>query len=147
MRLFLDANILFSASWKDDSPAALLFQLAVAGFCRLSTSRLALEEARRNIGRKRSERLVKLEALMTRVTVDREPAAEHLTAAAGYGLPDKDLPILAAALAQSADLLVTGDRRDFGHLYGRRIGSLEVIGLADAVERVLESARLESDPD
>lgn len=147
MRLFLDANILFSASWKDDSPAALLFQLAAAGFCRLSTSRLALEEARRNINHKRPERLAELEALMRQVIVDREPAVEHLAAAAGYGLPDKDLPILAAALAQSADLLVTGDRRDFGHLYGRRIGNLEIIGLADAVERVLESARLESDPD
>jgi len=51
--------------------------------------------------------------------------------------PDKDIPILAAAIAQSADLLVTGDRRDFGHLYGTSPGEVEVIGLSGAIERVL----------
>jgi len=56
MRVFLDANTLFSAAWKDGAGAALLFDLAEAGFCELTTSRLAVEEARRNIARKRPER-------------------------------------------------------------------------------------------
>jgi len=53
MRVFLDANILFSAAWKDDADAALLFELAEAGYCQLTTSRLAVEEASRNIAAKR----------------------------------------------------------------------------------------------
>ena len=52
-------------------------------------------------------------------------------------LPDKDLPILAAAIAARASALVTGDRRDFGHLYGTTIEGVEVLTPAEAVSRAL----------
>ncbi|TVP80432.1 putative toxin-antitoxin system toxin component, PIN family [Thioalkalivibrio sp.] len=139
MRLFLDANILFSAAWKEGSDALLLFELAQAGHCKLTTSGLALEEARRNIARKRPERQFALERLVKLMSLGREPAQEHLAIARTHGLPDKDIPVLAAAIAQRADLLVTGDRRDFGHLYGSNPGEVEVIGLAGAIERVLDT--------
>ncbi|NEX19717.1 hypothetical protein G3480_05205 [Thiorhodococcus mannitoliphagus] len=45
LRLFLDANILFSAAYRDTSPALLLFELASAGRCRLVTSTFAWGEA------------------------------------------------------------------------------------------------------
>jgi len=137
MRVFLDANILFSAAWKEGADAALLFELAAAGFCKLTTSRLAVEEARRNIARKRPERLPPLERFAGLALIGREPGDSHLALARGNGLPDKDIPILAAAIAQGADLLVTGDRRDFGHLYGSRSVEVEVIDLSGAIERLL----------
>jgi len=137
VRLFLDANILFSAAWKHGADAALLFDLAESLDCPLCTSRLALEEARRNITRKRPERGPELEHLAGRVSIGREPSASHLADANKHGLPDKDIPILAAAIAQRADLLVTGDRRDFGHLYGTHPGGVAVIGLGRALERLL----------
>jgi hypothetical protein len=34
--------------------------------------------------------------------------------------------------------LVTGDRTHFGHLYGKAIGSLRVLMLAETLERLLE---------
>ncbi|EXJ16197.1 hypothetical protein D779_0502 [Imhoffiella purpurea] len=43
--MFLDANILFSAAYRDGSPALLLFELASAGRCRLVTSAFAWDEA------------------------------------------------------------------------------------------------------
>ena len=141
MRLFLDANILFSAAWKEDASARLLFELDAAGLCRLTTSRLAVEEARQNILRKRPERQDFLETLIARVNVGPDPAAEHLQQASRHGLPDKDIPILAAAIAQRADRLVTGDRRDFGHLYGQRIEGLAIVGLNAAIEQVLAKGR------
>jgi predicted nucleic acid-binding protein len=137
VRIFLDANILFSAAWKPGADAALLFDLAKSLDCHLSTSLLALEEARRNIARKRPEREPELEHLAGRVSIGREPSASHLADADKHGLPDKDVPILAAAIAQRADLLVTGDRRDFGHLYGARPGGVVIIDLARALERLL----------
>ena len=137
MRVFLDANILFSAAWKDESAAALLFELGGAGFCHLTTSRLALEEAAQNIARKHAGRLPALRQYAGLVEIGREPKRTHLAAAAAFGLPDKDIPILAAAIAQGAELLVTGDRRDFGHLYGQRPGGVEVIGLNGAIERII----------
>jgi len=47
------------------------------------------------------------------------------------------MPILAAAMTQRADLLVTGDRRDFGHLYGSSPGEVQVINLVWAIKRLL----------
>jgi uncharacterized protein len=135
--LFLDANILFSAAWKDDAAALLLFELAAGGFCTLVTSRLAREEASSNLTIKRPERLVVLKKLMASLDLATEPGERYLEKASRHGLPDKDIPILAAALSSSASLLVTGDRRDFGHLYGNRIEGVEVVGLGTAIERVI----------
>lgn len=140
MRVFLDANILFSAAWTDGAGAALLFDLAEAGFCELTTSRLAVEEARRNIARKRPVRQPALERLTGQTRIGKEPGESHLAVAKGHGLPDKDSPILAAAIAQGAALLVTGDRRDFGHLYGSSPGEVQVINLSGAIERLLAAS-------
>lgn len=137
MRIFLDANILFSAAWKDDADAALLFELGEAGYCELSTSRLAAEEARRNIALKRPDKSARLERLLASIPVGMEPGQAELAAAGQHGLPDKDIPILAAAIAQHSDWLVTGDRRDFGHLYGGSPGGVKVVNLPDAIEGVL----------
>jgi len=137
VRVFLDASILFSAAWKADADAAWLFELAEAGYCQLTTSRLALEEARRNIAGKRPKRASVLERLIRLSLVGNEPRPFHLTAARECGLPDKNIPILAAAISQRVDLLVTGDRRDFGHLYGSTPGGVEIIDLAGAIVRML----------
>lgn len=61
------------------------------------------------------------------------PSASAIADAATQGLPDKDAPILAAAVAAQADILVTGDRTHFGHLYGKVIGGLRVLTLRDAL--------------
>lgn len=138
MRLFLDANILFSAAWREDAAARLLWDLSRAGHCELLSSLLAVEEARRNIAHKRPGQNATLESLVAEVTLGLEPTGQHLKAANDHGLPSKDIPILAAALAQQAEILVTGDRRDFGHLYHRSVSGLSILPLADAVEYVLE---------
>jgi predicted nucleic acid-binding protein len=41
--------------------------------------------------------------------------------------PDKDAPILAAAIAAGATHLITGDRRHFGPFFGERIGGVLVL--------------------
>jgi hypothetical protein len=51
-------------------------------------------------------------------------------------MPAKDVPILAAAAA-GADLLITGDRRHFGHLFGRTLEGVTVLGLAEALRQLL----------
>jgi predicted nucleic acid-binding protein len=59
--------------------------------------------------------------------------------ARGLELPENDAPILAAAAAAGADLLVTGDRRHFGHLYGTVVGRVLVVTLVEALETLVES--------
>ena len=43
MRLFLDANILFGAAYRDGNPVELLFALERTGRCRLLSSAFAVE--------------------------------------------------------------------------------------------------------
>ncbi|QKK01227.1 MAG: PIN domain-containing protein [Pseudomonadota bacterium] len=138
MRLFLDANILFSAAWSEGAAARLLWNFSRAGRCRMLSSQLAVEEARRNIVLKRPHRLATFERLVAGTVIGREPNEEHLELAGEQRLPSKDIPILAAALAQRAEILVTGDRRDFGHLYHRSISGLTILPLADTVEHLLD---------
>jgi len=53
--------------------------------------------------------------------------------------PIKDVPILAAAIAAGTLMLVIGDRRDFWHLYGKRVEGMIVVTPAEAVSRILSS--------
>jgi predicted nucleic acid-binding protein len=139
LRLFLDANILFSAAYRDASPALLLFELASAGRCRLLTSAFAWDEAQRNIRLKSPQRSQTLDALRERLEYAPVPDAQAILDAAEQGLPDKDAPILAAARVAKADILVTGDRTHFGHLYGKTIGSLWVLTLSETLTRLLDA--------
>ena len=48
----------------------------------------------------------------------------------------KDAPVLAAALQGKVDIFVTGDRRDFGYLFGRVLQGVKILTPADALEAV-----------
>lgn len=115
-RLFLDANVLFSAAYWRDSGLLRLWRLPR---CSLLTSSYAAEEARRNLAG--SNQRARLGKLLESVTIVGE--AESL-GVANVGLPAKDQPILAAATRAKATHLLTGDARHFGPLYGRTIGGV-----------------------
>ena len=140
MRVFLDANILFSAAYRDGSELLVFFDLAHAGVVRLVSSAFAIEEGRRNIAWKRPDRSAAYERLVADLDPCPAPSNEHLAIARQAGLPPKDVPILAAALAARADLLVTGDRTHFGHLFGRSLGHLVVHRPTDALSAILRHA-------
>lgn len=137
MKLFLDANVLFTAAYSHEGRARALFDLADTGFCSLCTSAFALEEARRNLTLKAPAKLTGLERIIPSLTIVPEPSPDKVTWAQSLPLPMKDAPIMAAAVAYAADILVTGDRRDFGHLYGKSVGKVRVLSPREALEKVL----------
>lgn len=141
MRVFLDANILFSAAHHTESPLHGFFRLAEAGVCELVASPFALDEARRNIARKHPAKTADLEQLIVRIAICREATSDEVRWARSTGLPDKDVPILAAAVQAKADILVTGDRADFGSLYGHNLRGLEILPPRTALERMLTTER------
>jgi predicted nucleic acid-binding protein len=111
-RLFLDANVLFTAAHNPNGKAALICDLGRAGLWQLVTSLYALEEARRNLARKYPDRLGRLEAMADSLRLAPDSVGEPCPPP----LPDKDCPIYQAARACHANVLLTGDIRHFGFL-------------------------------
>ena len=136
MRLFLDANVIFSAALTPAGRARALFELAALGELSLLASPHAVQEAERNIRLKHADRLGELRSLMRQLVVTSE-ATPLLVRWADLQLPPGDAPILAAAVHANADMLVTGDRSHFGHLFGKTARGVEVVSLADALGRLL----------
>jgi predicted nucleic acid-binding protein len=127
-RVFLDANVLFSAAYQRVAGLHRLWKLSEL---LLLTSPYALEEARRNLGeteqRERLARLVK--------TVEITPEALGGSLPPGVELPEKDAPILLAAIESRATHLLTGDVRDFGGLFGKRLGGVLVLTPGEHLRR------------
>jgi predicted nucleic acid-binding protein len=138
MRLFLDANVLFTAAHNPDGRSAALVELARRSACTLITSPHALEEATRNLQLKYPEAAAALDGLLETVTVEKEAPAPLVNWALEERLPLKDAPILAAAVAGRAELLVTGDRTHFGALFGRTLRGVEIVTAAEALARLLD---------
>jgi predicted nucleic acid-binding protein len=138
MRVFLDANVLFSAAYREAGSMRAFFALADAGACALLSSAYAVDEARRNIAAKHPARTADLESLVTEIELVRDPAAATIAWAVAQRLPMKDAPILAAAVDGRCNILVTGDRTHFGELFGRRFRGTVVMLPVDAIGLLVE---------
>lgn len=115
MRLFLDANVLFTAMHNPTGKAALVIELGDLGHWELYSSLYALEEARRNLERKFPQSLDTLHARLCGVRfVERQADCECPSE-----LRQKDRPIFQAARSCRATHLLTGDMKDFGSLMNR----------------------------
>jgi predicted nucleic acid-binding protein len=118
-RVFLDANVLFSASYREQNGLLRLWQLTDV---ELLTSLYALDEAQRNVlNDAQSERLNRLNVTIVM------PIWVHDSLPPGIIIDDKDLPIVLDAVNSQATHLLTGDKRHFGALYGRRVGGVLVV--------------------
>ncbi len=137
MRVFVDANVISAAAHWPQGRARALFRLAAAGRCRLITSEHTILEARRNLNLKSPQGAAALGALLESVEKVAEAGPRTVESAAGHRLQDSDAPILAAAVAAGADLLATGDRTHFGHLFGSEIGGVRVVSPGEALDRIV----------
>ena len=112
-RLFLDANVLFSAAYRADAGVQRLWALPYAT---LVTSEYAVSEARRNLAT--PEQLSRLDRLLEPIEVGPARTLDP-TLRRGIELREKDWPILGGAVAAGATHLITGDLRDFGPFLGQ----------------------------
>ena len=131
MRVFLDANILFSAAQPKSRLRALVEIVGRHGEC--ITIAYAVEEARRNLALKQPSLVPHLETLVRRM--EQVPC---LVTDLPVKLPTKDVPILGGAIAGAATHLLTGDQQDFGDYFGRTIRGVKVVPprmLADELVR------------
>lgn len=118
-RLFLDANILVSAAWKDTSKVRRLWGISNV---ELVTSNFVLEECRRNLPLPEQHRsLAQLLGNVRVIVFLSVPALEN-----SPPLPEKDKHVFAAAVLARATFLVTGDRTHFGEWFGSSIMGIRI---------------------
>lgn len=129
-RLFLDANILFSAAYRPEAGLLWLWKLRAAVLC---SSRYAFEEAKVNLTEGPQKRRL---ARLARSVQWFDATPRQLPGS--ISLPEKDRPILLAAIEARATHLVTGDVRHLGSYFDKRIEGILVVTPA----RYLEIRRL-----
>jgi uncharacterized protein len=121
-RLFLDANVLFSAAYREDAGLARFWKLNVE----LLSSAYAVEEARVNLydDAQRS----RLAGLIRGIEVISNTSSGPLPG--GVDLPEKDWPILLSAIQGRATHLITGDKADFGRYFGSTVAGIIILSPA-----------------
>jgi len=120
VRVYLDSNVLFSASYKPGSEFLNFWNLR---HVTPVTSQYAVGEISRNIRtlahRERFETLLSRTQFVSDANLRYVPASIQLA--------PKDQPILAAAIFASIDYLVTGDANHFGLLYNTTVSHVRVL--------------------
>lgn len=120
-RVFLDANVLFSAGYNPSAGIGELWRLKTV---ELLTSRYAAAEAYRNMAEKYPDRLMQLDQVIAACGLVPEAPLQQLPTE--VVLPEDDRPILQAALAANSDVLLSGDNH-FRPYLGRAFGSLRIM--------------------
>ena len=136
MRVFLDANILFSAAKSDGAVRALLRLLVERGH-ECWADAYVVAEARRNLLAKGPAAVGVLDALLAHLRLASAAAATAAPADHLAWLPEKDRPVLAAAIRLRCDALVTGGRTHFGAGYGRSFGGVAIHSPRSLAEQML----------
>jgi len=121
-RLFLDANVLFSAAYRPDAGLTRFWRLPNVTLC---SSRYAVGEARINLPTQvQRERLQSLAGELELFDATEVIPGE-------ISLPERDRPILLAAFAACASHLITGDVRHFGHYFGKSVRGILILTPAE----------------
>lgn len=136
MRIFLDANILFSASKSHGAVSKLVHLLQKAGH-ECCADGFVAEEARRNLAAKCPESLPEFVGLLSRIHLAKALSARGVLDDSVV-LAEKDRPVLAAAINLRCAALVTGDRMHFGHLYGKTIRGVAIHSPRSLAETLLK---------
>jgi putative PIN family toxin of toxin-antitoxin system len=135
VRIVLDTNILIGALITKGTPPDRLYEAWLRGEIELVTSAAQLAEVAAVLARPRLQKYLDadaavaiLENIDTRALVVEAPPDLDLSA------DPKDNPILAAAIAGKADLIVSGDKRHMlalGHVEG-----IPIVTARDALDRL-----------
>jgi predicted nucleic acid-binding protein len=130
MRVFLDANILFSASFPKSQLAEFLNELAC--HADLFSGVYAKKEAERNIAAKEPGRLADLERLANSIELIPDQVFDL-----PVKLAQKDRLILCGAIAGKADYLLTGDKKDFGQLFEQSVHGVKIVTVQILLEELI----------
>ena len=122
MRLFLDANVLFTAAHNPGGKAALVIGARQARALGARNEPLCVGGSPSQSREEASESLDELDSLLQGIPlVEHHPGLRFPTT-----LAEKDRPIFQAAVACAATHLLTGDLKDFGPFMNRPGETLDI---------------------
>jgi len=113
-QVFVDASVIFAASYSRPGSSRELLRQAMRGQVELVMSQHVLDETERNLVHKAPEALAALHTFLdtVRIQMVANPTPEELQQAATTN-HIKDAPVVAAAVKARAGYLATWDRRHF----------------------------------
>jgi hypothetical protein len=148
MRIFLEANILFSAGKSAGAIRRLVEEIQACGH-ECIDDEYVVAEARRNLEQKSPSTLPVFESHLRGIS--RLASPPSLSAKSlDLLLPEKDRPVLASAIQHRCQALLTGDKTHFGQLYGQNIAGVcvhspqslaELLAGATGAKRMLSNCK------
>jgi len=138
MRVFLDANILFSAARSPGAIRRLVEEIQACGH-ECVADEYVIAEARRNLEQKFPSTLTDFESRLRGISRLSSPPSLS-TPSLALLLPEKDRHVFASAIQHQCDALITGDKTHFGRLYGQTIAGV-CIHSPQSLAEVLVGAR------
>jgi len=136
MKVFLDSNVVFSICWsgKEISRSYLLYELQQRGFFHIFISRLVHDETKFNLETKRVEAVPLFEELMLESEMVSDIASSAVSSELP-ALPDNDRIILSTAVFHRMDFFLTGNSRDYKHIFHKKILQTMVLTPADFLNK------------
>jgi len=144
VKAFLDANVIISGVISDRAAPRVILELLCHDlpFIRAATGQYNIEEIERTIAKKLPEMGTVLYDFMSRLIIEIIPLPSRKSLAKYRGvIADEDLPVLVSALQYGADYLVTGDKRHFRGLAGKKDIPLKVCSPSEFVEIIATVVR------
>jgi hypothetical protein len=133
MRVFLDANILFSAA--DPVSATRRLLEALLEYAEAVTSPHAVEEAGRNLAIKRPQYVDDFKKLLKRLNITHAFAD---LIGPNIHLSKEDIAVLGGAVGSRCTHFWTGDKRHFNKLYGKTLEGVMIINGIRLVDMLIE---------
>jgi predicted nucleic acid-binding protein len=139
-KVFLDSNVLLSGLFSEKGGPRIILDLLALDLPVLAgaTGRYNLMEVERNLKKKMPEALPLYHNYLPRLGLEvvALPTRETVRSMAG-AIAEKDMPVLASAVACGAEYLITGDKKDFARLKrSQQRYNLTIVSPSEFVETV-----------
>ena len=138
-KVFLDSNVLLSGLFSDKGAPRIILDLLTLNLPILAgaTGRYNLIEVERNLKKKMPEAMPLYQKYLPglRLEIVEMPSRATVISMAG-AIAEKDVPVLASAIACGAEYLITGDNKDFAKLRNVKKYNLKIVSPSEFVETV-----------
>lgn len=138
-KVFLDSNVLLSGLLSDKGAPRIILDLLTLNLPMLAgaTGRYNLIEVERNLKKKMPEAMPLYQKYLPRLRLEIVEIPSRATVISMAGaIAEKDVPVLASAIACGAEYLITGDKKDFAKLKNVKKYNLKIVSPSEFIETV-----------